>query len=339
MGILRGLKDLMQDVIQKKIPLTKTHATNILRRTQESIRQTVEHLTAASCLGVDIGSSAIKVVELIGSNERPILRRAIVLSIENGDPVYTLKKILAEGDFQTSKAALALASPQVIVQPFKFPQMPKKELNNVVHFEAEHAILNGHSPDEMALDWYEHLSSGTATTRGLLAVIPKEMVSNRTQLAKTAGLVPVVVDVEALALWNAYWFLLGSQNEASKTILLVNIGAKGTNLVVAKEPNELILTRDIEIGKTALDSGKASELVSEIHDSLVYARSKFGLRTLDHIYITGGGSDPQTVSLFQSLVKAPVTLWNPFDQLSCNLSISQGFQFAVGIGLALRGLN
>ncbi|MBI4167814.1 MAG: pilus assembly protein PilM [Candidatus Aenigmarchaeota archaeon] len=219
--------------------------------------------------------------------------------------------------------------------------MPRKELVSALDLEAERAILNGHLPDEMAKDWYKLGSVTTDTVRGLLAVVPKKIVSNKVQSAKAAGLVPIVVDVEALALWNAYWLLVGSEGSKSETVLLANIGAQTTNLIIAKEPDELILVRDIERGKESSESSERSDLVSEIHDSLIYARSKFGLRTLDRVYVTGGESSPEMVSSLKSLVRVPIALWNPFDYIKRDpfcaaLDHFQGPLFAVAIGLALR---
>lgn len=167
------------------------------------------------------------------------------------------------------------------------------------------------------------------------------MIAGKLRVIKAAGLYPRIVDVEGLALWNAYWVLVGRHETISKTILLLNIGARTTNVVIAKSPDELILIRDLQLGARALEQGQDKEWASELRDSLSYARAKGGLRALDAVYVTGGGSGPHVLPLLGSLVTVPITLWNPLKQTvqdpeSPSLEESTGPLLTVAIGLALR---
>jgi len=142
-------------------------------------------------------------------------------------------------------------------------------------------------------------------------------------------------------LWNAYWTLVGRKESSSKTVLLVNIGARTTNLVIAKGPDELILIRDFQLAGGRLVKGQEKEWAEEISDSLMYARSKGGLRALEAVYLTGGGSSPDILSRLQSAIPAPITLWNPLHQIARNseyltIEDSAGPLLAVAIGLSLR---
>ena len=303
------------------------------------LKQLVTSFTTAPLVGVDLGSTTLKVVELARSNGGFILRRCTVAPLEGADAAKSLKQVCAKTGLTTAQAALGLASPEVVVRPFQFPAMPKKELQSAIQLEAEQAILNGHSFSGMAVDW--HILSSNDIIRGLLAVVPKELLTERLRAAKAAGLRPFVVDVEGLALWNGFWALVGSRQPAPKTILLVNVGAQTTNLVIAKGPDQLILVRDLQIGARAIAGGQELEWVTEIRDSLGYARSKGGLRTLDAAYLTGGGSNPAVMSALMSAVMAPVEFWNPLQQLgrdaeSPAVDESIGPLLAIAIGLALR---
>src|SRR3989338_3345697 len=168
------------------------------------LKQLVTQFTTAPMVGVDLGSTTLKVVELARSNGGFILRRCTVAPLEGADAAKSLKQVCAKTGLTTAQAALGLASPEVVVRPFQFPAMPKKELESAIQLEAEQAILNGHSLGGMAIDWHVLSSSGTSDAlRGLLAVVPKEVLSERLQAARSAGLRPSVIDVEGLALWNA----------------------------------------------------------------------------------------------------------------------------------------
>lgn len=304
------------------------------------LKQLVQRLTTLPLIGVDVGSAAIKVVELAQTDGRLILRRAGVASAGEA-PGDALRRLLGELGISMHRAAVGLASPQVIVKPFQFPPMPRKELAKAIHLEAEESILNGHAIKEMAVDWHLLASGQADTQRGLLSVVPKSVVTAKLEPVKVAGLRPCIVDVEALALWNAYWVLAGSVEPAPKTVLLANIGAKTTNLVIAKGPDELMLVRDLQLGGKALqESTQSAEWVAEMRDSLGYARAQGGLRALDGVYITGGGSGPNLIPLLKAAVSAPLTFWNPLNHLERHpeLTVNEaiGPLLAVAIGLALR---
>jgi len=303
------------------------------------LKQLVTPFTTTPLVGVDLGSAALKIVELGHAEGQVILRRCRVTAVELEQSAGAIKQVLSDLGIASPQVALGLASPEVIVRPFQFPAMPKKELNSAIQLEAEQAILNGHALGGMAVDW--HILSSSDTIRGLLAVVPKELLTERLRAAKTAGLRPSVVDVEGLALWNAFWVLVGSHQTPPKTVLLVNVGAQTTNLVIAKGPDQLFLVRDLQLGQRALAKGQEKDWVAEIRDSLGYARSKGGLRALDTAYLCGGGSSPAVMSALMSAVMVPVEFWNPLKQVGRDtespvVDESSGPLLAIAIGLALR---
>jgi Tfp pilus assembly PilM family ATPase len=306
------------------------------------LTQLVDRLTTTPLIGVDIGSAAIKVAELARIQGRVMLRRCGVSRLDGRDPSTALRRLLSEANVTTAQAAVALGSPQLIVKPFMFPAMPKKELRNAIKLEAEQAILNGHAIREMAVDWHTlGTPSSKSGIRGVVSVVPKKLVAERLKPVKDAGLRPLVADVEGLALWNAYWTLIGSQEASPKTVLLMNIGAATTNVVVARGADELVLVRDLQLGGTALAGGQEQDWLAEVRDSLGYARSQGGLRLLDAVYATGGGSSPSIIPLVKSVVSAPLMFWNPLagvarDLHSPPVDESIGPLLAVAIGLALR---
>ncbi len=302
----------------------------------------VNRLASVSVIGVDLGSSRLKAVEVVSSGGRLMLRRCAVISVEGGDSTSALAQLVREADIPAARVAVGLAAPEVIVKPVQFPPIPKKELAGAVQLEAEQAILNGHVLSDMAVDWHPLTSSNRkADIRGLLAVVPHTILAARLAAVQAAGLRPMVVDVEGLALWNAYWALVGVRESAPKTVLLMNIGARTTNLVIAKGPDQLILIRDLQLGAKAYEEGRQSDWVAEVRDSISYARAQTGLRSLDAAYVTGGGSGPSLIPLMKAAVAAPVTFWNPLNQLERTngtpaVEKSQGPLLAVAIGLALR---
>ena len=308
----------------------------------ELLKELFQELAPSSMVGVDFGSAAIKVVELARDDGRVVLRRCAVTRAEGDDRTLTLRKACTEAGITNPHVAVGIASTEVMVRPFQFPRMNRNQLKAAVQLEAEQAILDGHKLKEMAVDWHLVPSDSKESVRGLCAVVPKKELESRLEMAKTAGLQPVVVDVEALALWSAYWTLLGQGEAESKAVLLLNVGARTTNLVVAKGANELILMRDFRLG--GVQDSESREWVTEVRDSLRYAHSKGGGSDLGAAYVTGGGSNPTMVSSLKSTLAVPVTLWNPFEQVvredrAAQVEEAVGPLFAVAIGLALRRLS
>ena len=304
------------------------------------IQKIGEFLTASRIVGLDMGATTVRMAEVAQSDEGLVLCRAAIVDVDPKDLAQSLKRAMFENGFKTRRVALGLSSPELVVQAFQFPRMPKNEMINAIELEAEHAILNGHPLEKMAVDWH-FLNDGSGDLkRGLLAVIPQEVLFDQIRIAKTAGLDPLIVDVKSLALWNTYWTLLGKKGPVSRTVLLIHLDVRMTHFVVVQGAETLILARDIQLGTASLQNDKDAWF-SELNDSLVYARSQGGLRKIEAVYVTG--ADPNEIlERIPSALGVPATLWNPLDHIpykpdGAALACSQGPLLAVAIGLALRG--
>jgi len=250
---------------------------------------------------------------------------------------------LASGESRLAgaHAAFALTSPQVVVQVCEYARMPQRELHSATRLQAQQMTLNGTPLGDAAIDWSTLPVNGHAGLRGLLAVAPTAAVTQSVQAARAAGLRLLVVDVGALALWNAYWTLLGRTESGSRVVMVVDIGASTTTLVIAKLPDALLLAREVPLGSQALAGTASKDWAVELRDSLVHVRSRTGLPGPDVVHVTGGGSSPEACALLQSLVGVPVRRWNPLDQLprhpACPpVEEALGPALAIAIGLALR---
>ena len=306
------------------------------------IRAITGSISTTRALGLDISSTMIKAAEVTFSREGLILNRAVVKEVRNNEISQPLKTIVAESGFKTKQVALGLSSPQIVVQPFQFPKMPNEEMVSAIQLEAEHAILNGHEPSQIIVDWHLLNDASDGVRRGILAVIPKEVLSAGIDTVKAAGLKPSIVDVKGLALWNAYWTLVEKRKPSSRTTLILNVDSDATNLVIVRSPDTLILSRDIQLGADSFQNNK-DRWLSELHDSLVYARSKGGLRTLEDVLVTGLGAN-EILPALEVALGLNAKLWNPLDYLdqketNGSFDKSKGPLLSVAIGLALRRLG
>lgn len=303
------------------------------------LTQLINRFATVPIVGVDFDPVSVRVVELAPKDDHVAVRRAAAALVNGLGAVDAFKQLVAQLDVRATRAAVSLAAPQIIVKPFAFPSMPKKELAKAVQLEAEQEIMSGHG-HEMTVDWHL-LPSRTNALRGLYAVVPKTTVAARLATIRQAGLQPVVVDIAGLALWNGFWTLVGSQEASPKTWMLLHVGRRWTNVVIVTSPDTLLLTRDVQIGSDLVAAGRMDELISEIQDSLGYARAQGGLRNLDAVALSGEGSLQPVMDKLSALVPCPVTAWNPLDHLPWEAPTplpdsAQGSSFAIAVGLALR---
>jgi type IV pilus assembly protein PilM len=223
-----------------------------------------------SVVGLDIGSSAVKAVELrpVGKGFRvaafateqvppdSIVDGAIIDGAAVAD---ALRRLFANKAFKTKDVAASLSGNAVIVKKISLPVMTDAELAESIYWEAEQYIP--FDIQDVNLD-YQILDPGTGpeskgTMEVLLVAAKKDKIADYTGVIAAAGRVPVIVDVDAFALQNAYEANYGL--EAGAIIVLLNAGASAINInIVSGEQS--VFTRDISIGGNAYTEAVQKEL-------------------------------------------------------------------------------
>jgi type IV pilus assembly protein PilM len=221
-------------------------------------------------VGLDIGSSAIKVVELKPSGKayrvaafasEPLPRDAIVdgAIIDAGVVADAVRRVFDAAGIKTREVAASLSGNAVIVKKITLPVMTEAELGESIYWEAEQYIP--FDIQDVNLD-YQIMDPGTGPdSRGtmdvLLVAAKKEKIADYTGAIAQAGRTPVVVDVDAFALQNAYEVNYGADPNA--VIVLVNAGASAININIVRGEFSLF-TRDISIGGNTYTEAIQKEL-------------------------------------------------------------------------------
>ena len=120
----------------------------------KTFQRWIDQAVEIPVIGIDLGDTSLKAVEIVRAKDQIKLRNAVSISIENNPPAQILRQFLKEYGIKTKNAALGLASPELIVRSFHFPHMSQKELRGAVMIEAEQTVLSGHDLSEMIVDWY-----------------------------------------------------------------------------------------------------------------------------------------------------------------------------------------
>jgi type IV pilus assembly protein PilM len=221
-------------------------------------------------VGLDIGSSAVKAIELKAAGKgfkvvafaiQPVPPDSIVdgAIIDGAAVADAIRRVFENKAFKTKEVAASLSGNAVIVKKINLPVMTEAELAESIYWEAEQYIP--FDIQDVNLD-YQILNAGVGaesagTMDVLLVAAKKEKIADYTGVISQAGRVPVVVDVDAFALQNAYEMNYGLEPDA--VVVLLNAGASAININILTGDQSLF-TRDISIGGNAYTEAVQKEL-------------------------------------------------------------------------------
>src|ERR1035437_1335392 len=209
---------------------------------------------AKSIVGLDIGSSSIKAVELKKSRNgvevahmamEPLSSDIVVDSmiVDSGSVASAITKIFTESGIKTRAVATSVSGHSVIVKRIPMSSMSDQELAGVIQTEAAQHIPFDIS--DVSIDYQILNDNGGATMDVLLVAVKKDKILNYTNVLSLAGKSPAVVDIDAFALQNCYEY--NYQPGPGATVALLNLGASVMNINIVKGSTPLF-TRDVSVG-------------------------------------------------------------------------------------------
>jgi type IV pilus assembly protein PilM len=207
-------------------------------------------------VGLDIGSSTIKAAELrslrdggyelvnLGVEELP--PDCVVDGVITSKPPVSdaINHLFTEQSIKNSRVATSVSGHSVIVKRISLPPQSDEDLAESIRWEAEQ-----HIPFDIAdvsLD-YQVLGESTGATNLdlLLVAVKKEKIIEQTSVITMAGKNPLIVDVDAFALQNAYEI---NYDPPTPTLLaLLHIGASIMTINVVSG-TDLLFTRGVGVG-------------------------------------------------------------------------------------------
>ena len=213
---------------------------------------------AKQCIGLDIGSSSVKAVQLRKKGSgwalqafgmQPLVPQTIVdgTIMDQGAVADAIRQLWSRLKLKQKDVAIAIAGHSVIIKKIAVPHMNAEQLAQNIRNEAEHHIPFG--KDDVEIDY--HVTQPTmpnGQTELLLVAAKKEVVSDYVQVVRDASLIPQIVDVAAFASQNG--FEANYPLDARETVVLVNVGAAISNINIVRNGVSLF-TRDVTIGGNA----------------------------------------------------------------------------------------
>lgn len=305
--------------------------------------------------GLDIGSSAIKAVQLreagggyaLAALGRAALAPDVIADGAIKDPpaaVEAIKSAVSKAGITATDATIAISGRELIIKKVQIPEVPDKDVAGVVQLEAEHHIP--FAIDEVFLD-YHTVGQHDGVMDLILVAVKKSKVNEYVGVVEAAGFTAAIVDVDGFALGNQ--FELNHPEDVEEAVALIDIGASvmKTNVV---RGGTTIFARDIPFGgnnytqaiaehlKIPFGQAEAAKLgqdASMTWDSLVPALETISRelslevqRTFDYFASTGeservakiilAGGCAQLPGLSEYLSSSwgiPVELARPFERL------------------------
>lgn len=226
-------------------------------------------------VGIDIGSTQIKAVEVEVRNKQPQVLKAAIVPLKNSivsesdtdlaEIAQTLKQGLRETGIRLDTVAISLLESQVFTRIIETPALSEKELNQALQWEAERYIplpLNEVSMDSTIINKYE------GKMEVLLVASPTRLIEKYSSLYSKAGIRIDAIENEALSILRIY-------QEPNINSVLLDIGGSATNVYVL-HGEHLSLVRPISMGGNALTKALSTELNLAINQAEEYKRT-YGL--------------------------------------------------------------
>src|SRR6204780_2283907 len=194
-------------------------------------------------VGVDIGASSIKVVQLKESRKKlqvikwgfaPLPPQTIIDGhvMNAGAVTEALARVFTDAKIQQRDVAIGVYGQSVIVRKITVPMMTAAELDEQIHWEAEQ-----HIPFDiklMSIDYEVLRRRPEAGQMDLMLVAAKkDEINDYAAIVRSAKLKPVVVDINAFTIQNIFEHQYGLPPDG--TIALLNVGAAVSSLNIVSK--------------------------------------------------------------------------------------------------------
>lgn len=198
----------------------------------------------ANVVGLDIGSTAVRGVELSAAKKRkPNLLRfhEVVLppgAVSRGEILdvvavgTALKQLWSEGRFKTKNVVLGAGNQNVLVRDLTVPKMSLKEIRESLPAQVQSLLQM--TLEDSVLDFYpvsEGMNEYGPTINGLLIAAEKKGILGTIRVVERGGLTPVDVDLIPFALNRLFM----SKSSTDGAVAIIDVGSSSTSMIIARE--------------------------------------------------------------------------------------------------------
>jgi type IV pilus assembly protein PilM len=213
-----------------------------------------------SAIGLDLGSSQVKVVQLKKERRRVSLHQYGIYDLPEGAITAgritdtealseRLAWILKRRRFHKNRVNLCIGSQAIILRQVQLPKMAPRELPAALRFEAEKEIMI--PLDEAVVDYIdlgERVVDGNEVLDLAIVATPKDVVNDYLSVILKAGLYPDVIEIESFALQRVLPYIdPTSTGYEAEALMLLDLGGENSNLVLL-DRGSFSFARTLSIG-------------------------------------------------------------------------------------------
>lgn len=218
-----------------------------------------------SIVGLDIGTSCIKAVELTREKYDLVVSGYAQIEVPNeAGRQEAIAELMRAAKFRSKRVATAVSGKNVVFRYVSMPEMTDDKLLQAVRLDADKYIPFDVADVELDA---QRLgvgadSAGKPDMKVLLVAAKKSYVADHVRLLVELGLQPASIGIDGFALGNAWE--LGDQvnpgiQESGRTVALVDIGATKTSINILRD-NVTCFAREVPLGGQDLTNAIARRL-------------------------------------------------------------------------------
>jgi len=324
-------------------------------------------------IGLDIGNFNVKIAQIEkGRFSKSRLLSFAIVPIE-GDKsrdsvIKAIKQAYQDVKGKSKKVNVSISGPNIIMRYIIMPTMKKADLSRSFEFELEK--YTPYKKEESVVNYCVLTNLPDKKMLVLIVIVERRIIEERVNLIKDAGLQPQLIDVDALALTEAFKAV---PSRSKGIVALLDIGYRTSKLVVVKDDIPYF-SRDSETGEYEIiqmisekmdiefnlakewsrnpQESKVKEMAEAIKPVLDTLLDELFLcfeycernlqKRIDRLYLSGGGSKAKILlESFEKIPNLKIDFWEPtqgfkvFSSLTTEKVRESTPLLGVAIGLAL----
>jgi len=248
--------------------------------------------TKCGPIGLDIGASSIKMLQLTGAGREPAILAAAHLEIaptavDPGESVRTaIAAALRRHPFQGRRVVTALCGDEFQMKNIRLPRMPKAEMASAVEFEAQERFAFGGRPAQIRHIPVGEVRHGEELKEEIIVLAAfDEVVEARLAMLESLKLRPMAIDIAPCAVARNFARFLRRAEDVNAINVFLDVGQRGTSVVFMRGV-EISFLKRIDIGGKSLNNAVGKAMGISAHEAadlrVRIMREGGGRRAADH---------------------------------------------------------